>query len=104
MKLFARQLIHKHQSLHEYSVSNDVSSESLARIERELDDLIGFNMFLMVAGLEPRSSKVSYVCVLPLLSALSVSFQAFCIVDLNNKCRFKSCKCAFFSRMLLCLC
>ena len=73
MKLFARQLIHKHQCLQEYVITNDASredgrstTESVARVERELDDLIGFNMFLMVAGLEQRSSKVCvcvYMCV-----------------------------------------
>lgn len=68
MKLFARQLIHKHQCLREYAVNGDGVhdvgkniTESVAKIEKELDDLIGFKMFLMVAGLEPRSSKVCFL-------------------------------------------
>ena len=57
MKLFSRQLMHKHICLKEL-VNGSVSAFDFERTSEELDSLISFKMFLTVAGLEELSIKV----------------------------------------------
>ena len=59
MKLFARQLMHKHQYLEDINL--DLSNDSVAveKMAVELDSLISFEMFLNIAGLGQRTIKVS---------------------------------------------
>lgn len=55
MKHFSRQLIHKHQHLHQHPIRDeDIATD----VERQLDALISLNMFLMTTGIEQRSAKV----------------------------------------------
>lgn len=54
MKGFGRQLILKHQCLKQVE-EEDMSVEEA---EKELDKFINLELFLNVAGLEPRSIKV----------------------------------------------
>lgn len=56
MKLFARQLMHKHMCLNELSRETNYNFE---KTNNELDQLISFQMFLAVAGLQERATKVS---------------------------------------------
>ena len=57
MKLFARQLMHKHQYLEDINL--DLSNDSVAveKMAVELDSLISFEMFLNIAGLGQRTIK-----------------------------------------------
>ena len=56
MKLFSRQLMHKHMCLNELSRE---TSYNLEKTNDELDQLISLQMFLIVAGLEERTTKVN---------------------------------------------
>ena len=51
MKLFARQLMHKHQYLRWLT-------EDVEETERALDSMISFDMFLNVASLSQKTVKV----------------------------------------------
>ncbi len=51
MKLFARQLMHKHQYLR-------CLSEDVEEAGRTLDSMISFEMFLTIADLSQKTTKV----------------------------------------------
>lgn len=53
MKFFSRQLLVKHMFLRQFE------SEGCREAERQIDELIDLNLFLSIAGLEPRSIQVS---------------------------------------------
>ena len=60
MKLFSRQLMHKHIYIQEYMSQEKTTNDSLLDIKQELDQLISLQMFLTVAGIEERTTKVPY--------------------------------------------
>ena len=60
MKLFSRQLMHKHIYIQEYMSQEKTTNDSLLNIKQELDQLISLQMFLTVAGIEERTTKVPY--------------------------------------------
>ncbi len=51
MKLFARQLMHKHQYL-------QCMTDDIEEAERTLDSMISFEMFLSIGNLSPKTAKV----------------------------------------------
>lgn len=58
MKLFSRQLMHKHIYIQEYRSQEKATNDNLLGIKQELDQLISLQMFLTVAGIEERTTKV----------------------------------------------
>jgi hypothetical protein len=60
MKLYSRQLMHKHLCLNELNSTESIIEETI----HELDQMISFDMFLQVTGIREKSRKVScdYAC------------------------------------------
>ena len=52
--------MHKHIYIQEYMSQEKTTNDSLLDIKQELDQLISLQMFLTVAGIEERTTKVPY--------------------------------------------
>lgn len=52
--------MHKHIYIQEYMSQEKTTNDSLLDIKEELDQLISLQMFLTVAGIEERTTKVPY--------------------------------------------
>ena len=61
LKNFSNQLLLKHQCLKQLEDEEEYAAVPLEKVRSDLDQLISFEQFLNVTGLEAKSSKVNVI-------------------------------------------